>query len=291
MLNCAPSNSAANLAAVTELIAAHVRDSSGNRMHRVDGEPIFDAPLVGVAAGDDPLFAQYRQIIGPFHLLPAQVAEHGWGAPGKPIDPRSLTVLCWVLPVNARTRASNYGRRDPSARWAYTRYDGEMFNDELREFVAAPCVRPATTPWPPPTRACSAPSGRARPGRRSPPGPSATRSMPPGWGPLASTTASSPLAASPCAAAASSPICRCCPRHGPTPATPPTASFSPREPAAPASPAAPWAPSRRKAMTRRCARPTWTPFPGLRQRMQTAIYGCCLCQTDVPCEHRIPVSG
>jgi hypothetical protein len=25
--------------------------------------------------------------------------------------------------------------------------------------------------------------------------------------------------------------------------------------------------------------------------MQTAIYGCCLCQTDVPCEHRIPVSG
>ena len=59
--------------AVREVIEGFVASSPLNRLQRIDGTPMFDTPLVGIADGYDPLFEQYKRIIGPFHLTPFEI--------------------------------------------------------------------------------------------------------------------------------------------------------------------------------------------------------------------------
>lgn len=132
------STPAAALESIQADLDAFVRNSPQNRHTHLDGAPIFDVPLLGVASGDDPLFEEYRRIIGSFHLRPADLAADAWGLPPAESAPHSLAVLCWVLPITAATRASNRPQTvQPSDQWAYTRYDGEAFNDALRDYVVA----------------------------------------------------------------------------------------------------------------------------------------------------------
>ncbi len=106
-------------------MSGFVRDDPGNRFP--DGvERYFDEPLVGVAAASDPLFAEYKRIIGPFHRTPGEILE---GA---------VSVVCWALPIRASTRRSNRTERTlPSLPWARTRTFGEAFNSALRRHVVA----------------------------------------------------------------------------------------------------------------------------------------------------------
>ncbi len=80
---------ALSLGHITAFITSHVRNSPANRLSLIDGARIFDAPLVGVADGDDPLFIAYKEIIGPHHLLPrdllAQAAPRDSQGPTDPI--------------------------------------------------------------------------------------------------------------------------------------------------------------------------------------------------------------
>ncbi len=40
----------------------------------IDDSPIFEAPLVAFADGDDPLFYEYKdRIIGPLHMIPREI--------------------------------------------------------------------------------------------------------------------------------------------------------------------------------------------------------------------------
>jgi len=100
-----------------------VQEDPANRQE--DGvTPYFDAPLVGVAAAADPLFAAYRQHIGPFYLTPEQIL------------PGAMAVLCWVLPLAEKTRVSNRPETIfPSRAWARTRDLGETFNVHLRRHL------------------------------------------------------------------------------------------------------------------------------------------------------------
>ncbi len=114
-------------AKVTALITSLVADDLGN-WHEVLSGPFFGSPLVGFAAADDPLFAEYQKVIGPFHKTPQQWLKEagGSGGPGG-------TVISWVLPISAPTRVSNRAERaEPSHAWAVTRNDGEVFNNRLR---------------------------------------------------------------------------------------------------------------------------------------------------------------
>ncbi len=125
---------------LTEHITAVVRDSPLNRMVRLDGGPIFDAPVVGYADGRDPLFAKYKEIIGQFHLTPLEVLQHALdeGQLGDHLSLERLSVVCWALPISRETRLSNRLETvRPSARWVYTKADGEAFNDALRCEVVA----------------------------------------------------------------------------------------------------------------------------------------------------------
>jgi len=116
---------------VCDEIRRFLAEAPGNRFPGSD-ERYFDEPLVGFAAADDPLFSQYKSVIGDFHLTPSELASSsGTGAPWPP-----RTVICWVLPISEPTRQSN--RREtlyPSRAWARTRNHGETCNASLRRHL------------------------------------------------------------------------------------------------------------------------------------------------------------
>ena len=97
-----------------------------------DGIPYFDAPLVGFASADDDLFVRYKAMIGSFHWSPSEVLILGRGSD----SPAARTVICWILPATEETRLSNRKEdRHPSRKWSRTRHYGELFNDVLRKLV------------------------------------------------------------------------------------------------------------------------------------------------------------
>lgn len=135
---------------VREIVARFVEESPDNR-RKHDGGRYFDSPLVGFASADDPLFGQYKEIIGDFHLTPREIFRltYGEGADGP-----SLSVISWVLPIAEDTRKANRAEESfPALLWSHTRFFGESFNEKLREHVVAElekmgyrAVAPGTSP-------------------------------------------------------------------------------------------------------------------------------------------------
>lgn len=112
-------------AALCSEILRFAAESPDNRFPDNGGQYFVD-PLVGFAAADDPLFMEYKRIIGPFHQTPEEILG---GA---------ATVVCWVLPVARPSRESNRKEdRYPSREWALTRNNGESFNTTLRRHMTA----------------------------------------------------------------------------------------------------------------------------------------------------------
>jgi epoxyqueuosine reductase QueG len=106
---------------------------AGNPANSYDGgsEPYFDRPLVGLAAFDDPLFSDYKEIIGDFHLTPKELFAAAFGA-----APAAGTVICWILPIAEAARKSNRSENEfPSREWALTRNNGEVLNGLLRRHL------------------------------------------------------------------------------------------------------------------------------------------------------------
>ncbi|MBI2906832.1 MAG: epoxyqueuosine reductase [Chloroflexi bacterium] len=114
---------------IEDYVKRMVRESEQNRLHLIDGSPIYDEPLLGFADGDDPLFAQYKAIIGEFHMTPKEALTK---ATGKP--PEKVGVISWILPITTGTRQTMRREKSiPSLRWAHARDDGQNF----REFLLA----------------------------------------------------------------------------------------------------------------------------------------------------------
>ena len=113
---------------IRDEIRRFVLESPDNRFP-ASGRSYFDEPLVGFAAATDPLFGQFKTIIGEFHMTPAEIMENSYGiGVGK-----ASTVICWILPIFQETRESNRREeRMPSLDWAMTRAHGERFNTLLR---------------------------------------------------------------------------------------------------------------------------------------------------------------
>ncbi len=94
-------------------------------------EPYFTEPLVGFAAAEDPLFADYKRIIGEFHQTPREVMADSLGG-----DSLAASVISWVLPITRATRESNRPEKlFPSQGWARTRSFGEQLNAALRRHL------------------------------------------------------------------------------------------------------------------------------------------------------------
>ncbi len=116
------------------------------------GEKAWGEPRIGIARGDDPLFATLKEDIGPFYWTPAEAFRLAF--PGTDPDPSSLSVISWVLPQTEATRKEQAREKEyPSERWARSRFFGEAFNCALRrhlseELTAAghPSVAPERLP-------------------------------------------------------------------------------------------------------------------------------------------------
>lgn len=92
----------------------------------------FDEPIVQFAAADDPLFAQYKEIIGSYHLTPREITELTFG----PDSYHGGTVISVVLPINDRIRKGNAQQKEwPAKEWALLRtYQGEFFK-KLTDYI------------------------------------------------------------------------------------------------------------------------------------------------------------
>ncbi len=88
---------------------------------------LYDPPLVGIAAADDPGWEQLRDpaVVGPRHRLPSD-----W-------LPGAQSVISYFLPFTASVRQSNAGAGMPSLEWLYGRYEGERFNSVVRSTMIA----------------------------------------------------------------------------------------------------------------------------------------------------------
>lgn len=108
---------------VREEIINYIATHSGNCLPD-SAIPYFDMPLVGFASAHDQLFKDYRQIIGLFHLVPAELL------------PEAASVVSWILPVSQTVRESNRNQLQlPSREWALTRTHGEAINGALRRHL------------------------------------------------------------------------------------------------------------------------------------------------------------
>ncbi|MBU2498610.1 MAG: epoxyqueuosine reductase [Proteobacteria bacterium] len=121
-------------------IRAVIRDfimiSPENTLKNEANDKAFDEVLVGFSRGDDPLYEAYKEHVGPFHWTPLEIFNQAF--PGVDVGPGDLTVIAWVLPLSAITRADN--RKEtfyPSERWARGRIFGEEVNVKLRKHVVS----------------------------------------------------------------------------------------------------------------------------------------------------------
>ena len=115
-------------------IREFVDHSPDNHLQNSEKERAFGTPLVGFAAGNDPLFDAYKDHVGPFHWTPLEVFEKSF--PDRPPAADALTVVSWVLPQTRATKADNRREdRYPAERWARARTFGEEFNVRLRRHV------------------------------------------------------------------------------------------------------------------------------------------------------------
>jgi epoxyqueuosine reductase len=122
-----------------QLVKNFINGAGPNRRTQLDHGIYWEEPLVGFASGIDPLFSEYKTLIGPFHLTPREIIlatlrERRRGLLLTEIE--QMSVISWVLPASEDTRKSNRQEKQfPSKLWAYTRNFGEACNNALRKHV------------------------------------------------------------------------------------------------------------------------------------------------------------
>ena len=121
------------------LIKNFVAESELNRRTQLDQGVYWDEPLVGFASGNDPLFFEYKDIIGSFHLTPREIIADALREKGRALfftEIDQISVIAWILPASEDIRKSNRKEEKfPSKLWTYARHYGEAFNNALRQHV------------------------------------------------------------------------------------------------------------------------------------------------------------
>ncbi|HUL31164.1 MAG TPA: epoxyqueuosine reductase [Thermodesulfobacteriota bacterium] len=122
-----------------QLIKNFINEAQPNRRTQLDHGVYWEEPLVGFASGIDPLFLEYKTVIGPFHLTPREIVSAALRERGRGLlftEIEQISVISWVLPASEDTRKSNRQEKQfPSKLWAYTRDFGEACNDALKKHV------------------------------------------------------------------------------------------------------------------------------------------------------------
>ncbi len=116
----------------------YIAKSPNNRFIAFPDEPIWDEPLVGFASGDDPIFQEYKTIIGDFHVTPREALEMYADTAGC-FDKNMLkkvSVMSLILPATDKTRTSNRSENAVcSVRWNHTRFLGQETLARLQRYL------------------------------------------------------------------------------------------------------------------------------------------------------------
>jgi epoxyqueuosine reductase QueG len=111
-------------------------NSPANSLQNEARERAWEDPLVGFSSGDDLLYTEFKEHVGPFHWTPREIFSLTY--PGSEIASEQLTVISWVLPQTSETKKNNVREKVfPAERWVRARMFGEMTNDGLRRHVVA----------------------------------------------------------------------------------------------------------------------------------------------------------
>jgi len=112
---------------ITVFLADLVRTDPRNALPESGHLPIWDAPLLGIAAAGDPLWKTLKrsEVIGPIHRSPED-----W-------LPGAKSVLVYFLPYTVAIRRT-YPKKAffPSLEWVSGRRNGEVFNNVIRPALA-----------------------------------------------------------------------------------------------------------------------------------------------------------
>jgi epoxyqueuosine reductase len=122
---------------IERIIKELVRTHPLNRLTSIDGGPIFDEPLTGFADGRDPLFQDYKRIIGDYYLTPVEAIEKVKQIEQRNDDATDNSVICWALPFSKRIKSSNAAniKLPASPLWSQGQEHGEKFNNLVRAQV------------------------------------------------------------------------------------------------------------------------------------------------------------
>ena len=119
---------------IKKAIIKFTKENPGNKQKSGRGK-YWGTPLVGFASGNDPLFKEYKKIIGKFHFTPEEFFGEAFG---KQRTRKPLSVISWILPTREAVRKSNRKEaKFPSRLWAQARDFGEEFNLKLRKHIVS----------------------------------------------------------------------------------------------------------------------------------------------------------
>ena len=120
-------------------IKAYIANSPNNIMPDFPGEHMWDEPLVGFANGDDPLFTEYKKIIGDFHATPREVLEMNLKKKALGYyNHENISVISYFLPSTKLIRESMRKEREIcSLRWNRARWFGQECNFRLQRHLVA----------------------------------------------------------------------------------------------------------------------------------------------------------
>ncbi len=109
--------------------------SAQNSLQMPTAEPAWAEPQIAYAKGDDPLFEQLKNDIGPFYWTPLEALQLAW--PDLGVTAAELAVIVYILPQTEATRLDQREATEvPAERWARSRFHGEEFNCALRLHLA-----------------------------------------------------------------------------------------------------------------------------------------------------------
>ena len=123
---------------VERVIKDFVRDSQPSVLEEGRGGPFFDEPLVGFADGDDPLFQEYKKVIGPLHLAPREALDLYLESKGAAGNSARISVISFIMPIAKGTRLKQREEtRVGCLEWNRTRWKGQEFVLALSRHVVS----------------------------------------------------------------------------------------------------------------------------------------------------------
>jgi epoxyqueuosine reductase len=125
---------------IEKTIRDYLAESPNNHFTHFPEEIIWEEPVIGYADGDDPLFGEYKKIIGDFHVTPREALNLYIDATARGDKDQlpHVSVISFALRATLPTRESN--RRESvicSQRWNHTRFEGQETVARLTRHLVA----------------------------------------------------------------------------------------------------------------------------------------------------------